>query len=109
MIRGMTLVTTALVALVVSATPARPASATPGAAGPPIAAERDTRGPHDTHGPRESAAVISELTAGVHELSLTKNGYVPLKARLNYEAGHRTVIDLSSADVQAAPAARPPA
>jgi type IV pilus assembly protein PilQ len=59
MIRGMTLVTTALVALVVSVTPARPASATPGAAGHPTAAERDTRGPRDTHAPRESAAVIS--------------------------------------------------
>ena len=32
MIRGMTLVTTALAALGLSATPARPASATPGAA-----------------------------------------------------------------------------
>jgi len=59
MIRGMTLVTTALVALVVSATPARPASATPGAAGHPIAAERDTRGHRGAHARRESASVIS--------------------------------------------------
>jgi type IV pilus assembly protein PilQ len=47
MIRGMTLVTTALVALApftASATPARPASATPGAPGRPNVAVRDTRG-----------------------------------------------------------------
>jgi hypothetical protein len=55
MIRGMTLVTTALVALVVSATPARPASATPGAAGHPIAAKRDTRAHRGAHARRESA------------------------------------------------------
>src|SRR3954467_4507754 len=49
MIRGMTLVTTALVALApltASATPARPASATPGAVERPNVAARATRGLH---------------------------------------------------------------
>jgi len=58
MTRGMTLVTTSLVALVLSAASARPASATPGAAGPPIAAERDTRGLRDSQTP-PAASVIS--------------------------------------------------
>src|SRR5882672_6351800 len=59
MIRGMTLVTTALAALGLSATPARPASATPGAAGRPIAAERDTRGLRESQPTSPSASVIS--------------------------------------------------
>lgn len=48
----------------------------------------------------ESAALISELSVGVHEISLTKDGYVPLTARFSYKPGKRTTIDLSSADVR---------
>src|SRR5690242_3291387 len=58
MTRGMTLVTTSLVALVLSAASARPASATPGAAGRPIDAERDARGLRDSQTP-PAASVIS--------------------------------------------------
>ena len=64
MIRGMTLVTTALVALApltASAIPARPASATPGAAGRPTVAVRDSRGLRRTETPipAPAASVIS--------------------------------------------------
>ena len=64
MIRGMTLVTTALVALApltASAIPARPASATPGAAGRPTVAVRDSRWlrSSETPTPTPAASVIS--------------------------------------------------
>lgn len=64
MIRGMTLVTTALVAVAAhgaTATPARPASATPGAAGRPTVAVRDSRGLRSTETPTAApaASVIS--------------------------------------------------
>ena len=51
----------------------------------------------------ESAAVISELTTGMHEVSLTKQGYMPLTARLDYKSGKRTTIDLSNAEVRPVP------
>ena len=62
MIRGMTLVTTALVALGLSATAARPASATPGSARRPNVAVRDSRGLRGSETPLPtppSASVIS--------------------------------------------------
>ena len=52
----------------------------------------------------ETSATISELSAGVHVVSLTKGGYIPLTARVDYEPGKRTKIDLSSAEVRQAPA-----
>ena len=66
MIRGMTLVTTALVALApltASATPARPASATPGAVERPNVAARAARGLHDSEPlPLPPAASVISLS-----------------------------------------------
>jgi type IV pilus assembly protein PilQ len=65
MIRGMTLVTTALVALApltASATPARPASATPGAVERPNVAAHATRGLHSEPLPLPPAASVISLS-----------------------------------------------
>src|SRR5947209_11002777 len=64
MIRGMTLVTTALVALGMSATRARSASATPGAPRRPNVAVRDTRG-------LRGSATLPPLTPAASVISLS--------------------------------------
>lgn len=51
----------------------------------------------------ETAATISELSGGIHVVSLTKQGYVPLVARLDYKSGTRETLDLSSVQVQRVP------
>lgn len=48
----------------------------------------------------ESAAMISDLSVGMHEISLTKDGYVSLRARFDYKRGKRVTVDLSGANVQ---------
>jgi type IV pilus assembly protein PilQ len=65
MIRGMTLVTTAVLALGLSATPARPASATPGEVtrdGRSIAAARDARALPKSKTPSAPAAAVISLS-----------------------------------------------
>ncbi|HEY7236844.1 MAG TPA: AMIN domain-containing protein [Gemmatimonadaceae bacterium] len=99
MIRGMTLVTTALVALGSSAAPARPASATPGAAGHPIAAERDTRGLRESQTPGTSATVISLSivpTADRAEMLIGVDGPVEVE---DFTLGNpdKIVIDITGA------------
>ena len=101
MIRGLTLVTTSLVALApftASATLARPASATPGAAGRSISAVHTTRGlrPSETPG---TAAVISLSivpTADRAEMVIGVDGPVEVQ---NFALSNpdKIVIDVSGA------------
>jgi type IV pilus assembly protein PilQ len=101
MIRGLTLVTTSLVALApfpARPTPARPASATPGAAGRSISAAHATRGlrPSETPG---TAAVISLSivpTADRAEMVIGVDGPVEVQ---NFALSNpdKIVIDVSGA------------
>ena len=52
----------------------------------------------------ESFATISGLATGAHDISVVKEGYVPIRVRLNHRQGGRSVIDVWGAKVQRAPA-----
>ena len=98
MIRGMTLVTTSFAALLLSATSARPASATPGAAGRPIAAEHDTRGRRGANTPGTAAVISLSVvpTADRAEMIIGVDGPVDVQ---NFALSNpdKIVIDISGA------------
>lgn len=52
----------------------------------------------------ESFAAISKLAAGSRDLSLVKEGYVPIRVRFNHRQDRASIIDVWHAKVQRTPA-----